>query len=238
VTLPGPMSLAFLAYLGLLLPLGARRTAALLRGQHPARPAPSREQIWRSALFVQAILVFLAWFTGSGFGFRMFAMDDVTPLDVGAALVALVLLFGLRSALRRLRSEDELRQLEVFRRAPRTRREIGYYTLAVLVASVAEEAAYRGVGWTILIYMFGDPWSTALVMACVFALAHWSQGWKSGVAIVGMALVFHGLVALTGTLVLAMLVHASYDLVAGRAIRKQALELDAQDAARRQGPRA
>jgi hypothetical protein len=59
-----------------------------------------------------------------------------------------------------------------------------------------------------------------------FALAHWVQGWKSGAVIFAMALVAHALVALTGTLVLKMIVHAVYDFVAGAQIAKQARAYD------------
>lgn len=224
--LPGAVSLMFLAYLCLLLPLAARRSAARLEGLDPKRPAPSREQIWGSVLVAQLLLFFLAWFTGSGFGFRILEMRALSLSDLGAAAVALLLIVGLRELSRRTRSEAERRGLAVYRRAPRTPRELAYFNLAVVAAGVAEEAAYRGVGWSILTYMFGDPWSAAIVMSVVFALAHWSQGWKSMLTIAGIALVLHGLVAMTGTLVLAMVVHAAYDLVAGHAIRKQALEFD------------
>ena len=227
--LPGAVSLMFLAYLCLLLPLAARRSAARLKGLDPKRPAPTREQLWRSVLFVQLFLFVLAWFTGSGFGFEIFEMRPVSLSDLGVTAVALLLIVGLREVSRRTRSAGERRGLAVYQRAPRTPRELAYFNLAVIAAGVAEEAAYRGVGWSILTYMFGDPWSTAVVMSVVFALAHWSQGWKSMLTIVGIALVLHGLVAMTGTLVLAMVVHASYDLVAGHAIRKQALLFDRED---------
>jgi CAAX protease family protein len=224
--LPGAVSLAFLAYLCVLLPIGARRTAVLLKGQDSKRPVLSREKIWRSAVIVQLLLLFLAWFTGSQFGFRIFELGRISAGGFGLAAGALLAMFGLRTVLRRMRSDEELRGLAVYRRAPRTPREMAYFTLAMIAAAIAEEAAYRGVGWSILIYMFGDPWTTALVMSIVFGLAHWNQGWKSGIAIVGIALVLHGLVAMTGTLVFAMVMHAVYDLIAGHAIRKKALEFD------------
>jgi membrane protease YdiL (CAAX protease family) len=96
----------------------------------------------------------------------------------------------------------------------------------VLAASVAEEAAYRGVGMSILWYYLGNPWLAALLCAAAFSLGHSTQGWKSASVIFAMALAFHGLVALTGTLVLAMVVHAIYDFVAGDRIRRDTARYD------------
>jgi len=92
----------------------------------------------------------------------------------------------------------------------------------VLVASVAEEAAYRGVGMSILWYSLDNPWAAALLCATAFALALWVQGWRSAIAIFQIALVLHALVEVTGTLVLAMAVHAIYDFVAGSRIAREA----------------
>jgi membrane protease YdiL (CAAX protease family) len=98
----------------------------------------------------------------------------------------------------------------------------------MLLAGVAEEAAYRGVGMTILWYSLGDPWLAAGICAAAFAVAHSIQGLKSGTVVFAIALVFHGLVAVTGTLVLAMVVHAIYDLIAGYWIAIEARRYDAE----------
>ena len=223
--LPGALSLFFLTYLLVLFPLGALRTARVMRGADPKRPPPSRMQYWRSGLLFQLILFAFAWFTGRDFGYRIFALEGLESLDLLWAALAFGVCLGLRLAVRMTRSPEELKELAVYKRAPRTRQERALYALVVLAASVAEEAAYRGVGWSILWYSLGDPWSSALIASAAFALAHWGQGWKSGATIFAIALVLHGLVALTGTLLLAMVVHAAYDLVVGRAIRLEAQKM-------------
>ena len=116
--------------------------------------------------------------------------------------------------------------------APRSPREWLLWTGTVLVASVAEEAAYRGVGMSILWYALGNPYAAVAICSAAFALAHWTQGWKSAAVIFVMALVMHALVAFTGTLILAMLVHGIYDLVAGYFIAKEAkrLQLEGREA--------
>jgi hypothetical protein len=143
---------------------------------------------------------------------------------------AFVLCLALRLLVYQNRSESEIRRLAVYRRAPRTAPERRTFVFVVLLASVAEEAAYRGVGWSVLWFALGNGWLSAALLSVAFALAHWSQGWKSLAAIVLLALVFHGLVALTGVLVLAMAVHAAYDLLVGGMIQKKARELDEADA--------
>ena len=227
--LPGSASLAFVAFLLILLPLGARRTARALCDDGALSPI-SREKYWRSAIVVQLLVLAFAWWTGATFGYRIFATGVLDASDALLAGLALVFCLLVRFALQRSRSEAKRRGLSVYRRAPRTTRERAFFVAAVLLAAVAEEAAYRGVGWTILQYSLGDLWSSALILSAAFALAHWSQGWKSLAAIFVLALLFHGLVALTATLVIAMAVHAAYDLIAGLLIQRRALEYDAMQA--------
>ena len=234
MTLPGTPSLVFLAYLFGFLPWAALKSARRLRGAAsvPGQAGfPPRIRIWTGALVMQGVLLFLTWQVGAGFGFEVFAAHAPAPRDLLAAATALAACFGLRAALRHLRSEEERRRSILYRLAPRTSRERLVRTVAVLLAGVAEEAAYRGVAFSILWYALGDPWVAAGLSALAFALAHSVQGWKSGVVVFLIALVMQGLVAVTGTLVLAMAVHALYDLVAGYLIGVEARQLDAEAAA-------
>jgi membrane protease YdiL (CAAX protease family) len=81
-----------------------------------------------------------------------------------------------------------------------------------VIAGVSEEAAYRGVLTQVLWHELGNPWIAVFVAAIAFAIAHALQGWKSTLIIFVIACVMHALVWLTGTLVIAMVVHATYDL--------------------------
>ncbi len=54
------------------------------------------------------------------------------------------------------------------------------------------------------------------------ALAHAAQGWRSARWVFRFGLVMQGLVALTGTLALAMVVHLLYDLIASTLIAAEA----------------
>lgn len=223
--LPGTPSLVFLAYLLVLLPWLAFRSTRRLKGTREggAQPAlPSREAIWFSTLFSLGILFLLSWLVGRGFGYEIFAVPSVGWRDLGAAVLALGACFAIRAVLRAVRPDDERRRLLVYKLVPRTGREWALKSATILAAGVAEEVAYRGVGMSILWYALGNPWLAALICATAFALAHWTQGFKSGMAIFAIALVMHALVAATGTLVLAMVVHALYDLGAGYLIARQA----------------
>ena len=98
--------------------------------------------------------------------------------------------------------------------APRTGRQWLLKSIAVLCASIAEESAYRGVGWQILSYSTSDHRLAALVCCLAFAMAHWVQGWKSMLIILLFAVIMHGLVWYTKSLVPAMIVHGVYDSIA------------------------
>ena len=110
--------------------------------------------------------------------------------------------------------------------APRTTREWVLKSITVLAASISEEAAYRGVGFAILWYWTGSALLAALICSIAFALAHSIQGWKSMWVIFGIAVIMHGLVYYTETLVLAMIVHAVYDFIAIYLIWKESLRMN------------
>ena len=227
--LPGPLSLVYLGYLLGFLPWMALRSARLLRARSDgtaARALPSRAAIWINTLVAELLTLGLAWMAGREFGFAIFALPPQGAREILAAIAALGLHFLVRAALRATRSDAERRKLAVYKMAPRTALEWCFWSATVLLASVAEEAAYRGVGMSILWYSLGNPWAAALLCAVAFALAHAIQGWKSGLAIFSMALIMHGLVAVTGSLVPAMIVHALYDLAAGYRISRDAARFE------------
>ena len=227
MTVPGTPSLIFLAYLLLFLPWVALRRSSRLRG---AGSIPPRRTIWTGTLSSQIALLFLAWMVGRTFGYEPFAGFELKRESVAAALLAIALCFVLRAISRSIRSADERRKMAVYAWAPRTPIEWVLWIAAVLVASVAEELAYRGVGMSILWYSLGNPWVAVLISASAFAVAHSTQGWKSAAIIFGVALVMHALVAYTATLVFAMIVHAVYDLIAGYGISRTARQYEKQPA--------
>lgn len=215
----------FLGCILVLLPMTAIKSARRVRAVESGKSdklLPSRTVISLNTILMLSMLFALAWWVGSGFDFDIFALPHFGPRECLAACVSLATLFVFRKILRACRSDEERRKLVVYKLAPRGAREWAVWCVMILFAGVAEEAAYRGVGMQILWYSLGNPWIAATICALAFAAAHWMQGFKSGVMIFGVALVMHALVAFTQTLVLAMIVHAIYDFVAGWLIRRQA----------------
>lgn len=237
--IPGWPSLLFLAYILLLLPWMALQSARRLAAGPEGRPQmqlPSRTAIWTRAIILEGVMLVFALAVGAGFGFEPFyGVSTIGFVEVGAAVLALGLCFLLRFIVRALRSEQERRKLLVFRIAPRTGQEWALWIVTVVFASVTEEIVYRGVAMSILWYMLGNAWIAALISAIGFAGAHWTQGAKSGVVIFFIGLVMQGLVAVTATLVLAMIIHALYDLVAGYLIAREARRFDSESPVQAQG---
>ena len=226
--LPGTPPLAFLSYLLFAMPWVAIRSARRFRTaqQHGNRPLPSRTVMRVSTLANQCAMFALAWFVGRTFGLEPFKLPALGIKEIASAIGTLAAVFGLRSISRAIRTEEERRKLTVYLIAPRTAIEWNLWTATVIAAGIAEETAYRGVGMAILSYSLGDPYVSALILSVAFAVAHAPQGGKSAVIIFFIAVAMHGLVAFTGTLVLAMIVHSVYDAVAGVIIAREAAVFD------------
>ena len=84
---------------------------------------------------------------------------------------------------------------------------------------------YRGVMFAIVAGLTGSPLAAAAVASVVFGVSHVVQGWRSVVIIMGIALALHGLVALSGSLLPAIVIHAVYDAVAGLAYGRMGEEM-------------
>ncbi len=218
--LPGLPSLVYIGYLLAFMPWMAVRSMRILApvpagAAAPARPVPTRTRIFASTLVSLGMLFVLTWLTGRGFGYEIFAAPVIDARALLAGAGAFLLSIGLMLINRAVRTPAERRTMAVYRLMPRTRPEWTLYVSAAIAAGIAEEAAYRGVLMSVLWYSLGSAWAAAAISAFAFALSHALQGWKSGATIFGMALVMHGLVWFTDTLVVAMGVHAVYDIVAG-----------------------
>ena len=223
--LPSPLGLLLLGYLLLGLPWLAFRSAGRLQGSDPSQPMPTRQQVWRSVVFMQALMLALAWLTGREFGYPFLAWPGLSRRAMLATIAALAGLLLLRWVVRLSRTDAERRTLAVFKFAPRGRAEWRATVLMIGVTAVSEEVAYRGVGHALLWWMFGNGYLAAGLAAAAFAGAHAVQGRKSMAMIFVTALVMHALVAVTGTLFLAIVVHAAFDLYAGWRIAVEARTL-------------
>jgi membrane protease YdiL (CAAX protease family) len=215
---PGPLSGVFLFYMLAFMPWMAFRTKQRMApraGVPSAAPLPSRTRLFVSTIISLALLFYLSWITGRTFGFAPFAAPPLRVRDVLAGVATLAVMLALMLVNRAIRSPAERRKMAVYRMLPRAPGEWALYVVMAIGAGVAEEVAYRGVLFAILGWTLGSTPAAMLISAGAFAVSHAIQGWKTGVMIFAMALVFQALVWFTGTLVVAMAVHATYDLVAG-----------------------
>ena len=213
----GVSSWIFLFYLLVLLPAMALRSARVFNApaEDPVRRAiPPLATIYRNTIVVLLLLFALAWFTARTFDYHLFALSRYGTREVVAGAGALIFQFVMMYVSHAVRSTDELSDMAVNRMMPGSPRERALFSVVSVVAGIAEEAAYRGVLFSILWYALGNPWLAVLISALAFAAGHALQGWKSMVVIFVMACSMHALVWYTGTLVIAMAVHATYDLLA------------------------
>jgi membrane protease YdiL (CAAX protease family) len=103
----------------------------------------------------------------------------------------------------------------LYRMLPHDRADLPPYFAVCLAAGICEETVYRGVT-TVLLARVTENLSAAILIASIaFALAHVIQGWRSVVAVFGIALMAHAVVLMTQSLFPVMAAHALYDALAG-----------------------
>ena len=221
------MAVLFVVYVLVLLPRASWRSARVLRGEpaHPGadpRPLPSRERILLSTCVSLLVLGVFAWVTALSRDWDLFWFEDLGARDLLAGGVVLAVMLLLRALLVASRDDAERRTLRAHAWMPRTPREGLLFVLTCLLAGVCEELAYRGMLFILLEPYLGTL-PTVLVCSTAFALGHLTQERKSVVVIFVIALLLHALVEFTGrTLVVAMIVHAVYDLFAGALFARSA----------------
>jgi len=213
------LNVAFLFFVLVLTPLASFRAARVLKGGagKPGATPPSglsREQVLVSTLLSLAILGVLAWVTAYANGRNPFAIERLGLHELVAGVGVLAWHLALRKILIVLRTEAERRDSLANAWIPVTGRQWGLYVATCVLAGLVEESTYRGVVVWLLASHIGQV-PSALVSATAFAIAHARQRKKAVLVIFGMALSQHWLVHFTGTLVVAMAIHAAYDLAAG-----------------------
>ncbi|MFI5232470.1 MAG: CPBP family intramembrane glutamic endopeptidase [Gemmatimonadales bacterium] len=213
----GPASAIYLIVLLVLAPAMGFRSARRFNAPPDSpgrRTIPPLATLYLNSLVMLATLLALAWFTARTFAYEIFALPRLGAREILAGVAALAFQFAMQVAGHAVRTPGERRVMPVHRLMPQSARERALYSAASVAAGVAEEAAYRGVLTAILWYAFENAWVAAGVSALAFALGHAVQRWKSMAVIFVMACSMQLLVWYTGTLVIAMAVHALYDLLA------------------------
>jgi hypothetical protein len=201
-----------LAFFGLYIPLAALRGRRKLLAASCAAP-PNRLRHMQTTAFMLVLLTGLSLYIAPRQGIELFprAVPPLPALVAGVAFYAAAVAY-MRPRWRRA-VEKRARVVHLFMPANATER--AWWIAVSVLAGVGEEITWRGVQAALLITLMGSFWIAALISAASFGGAHALQGWKSVGIIVLMALGFHALVWLSGSLYVAMAVHLAYDITAG-----------------------
>jgi membrane protease YdiL (CAAX protease family) len=200
----------YVFFIGVFLPALCIRSYFKLKAGAPIPPKP---RLFIQILVIHGFLFLLAGVTWRSFGLPLLPAYVVAWKDValGAAILA-VFVGGMYP----IWKATVLRKgQEIFKRMPQSPGELRWWALVSLSAGFVEEIVYRGVLFGILYYWLNHWWAAVLLSAAAFALGHSTQGLKATVIIFFMSVVFHGLIRYSGTLYIAMAVHAVYDFIAG-----------------------
>jgi membrane protease YdiL (CAAX protease family) len=215
----GRSGILHLALFGLLLPYLAIKTG----GRLESRPFPPKKNYFGSVIVQLMFFGCISWLIAHDNWIPIFPRQLPAPRywALGAATLVALVLF-MRPRWRRA-VEKRARRTWLF--MPRDRTERLLWAGCSLGAGISEEITYRGVMFTLLWRITGSALVAALVMAAVFGVSHFLQGWTSMAIICGIALAMQGLAWLSGSLYVSMAVHAVYDLIAGLTYGKLGEEL-------------
>jgi membrane protease YdiL (CAAX protease family) len=213
----GPAAWAFLALAGIGLPLMATLFALgeRRRGDIADPHAASRLHLYGQALFTHALLFGIAVLTARVEHVVVVSRVAIDLSDVTAASVTLLAVVAVGELSWRSRSPAERERLWVRRILPHTLAERRMWIVVAAGAAIAEEIAYRGVFVALASSALGSLPLAVIASAVAFAAVHAPQG-SAGVGYVFViALLHQALVLVTGTLLLAIVVHFAYDVLAG-----------------------
>lgn len=214
---------AFLVLAGVLLPLATaafalseRRRSADFGADDPTLDqAPTRMQLYAHALVTHAVLLGTAVGVARAEKLSLFPAVQLELRDGAAGAIALIVVLSIAEMSWRFRSAAERERLWVRRILPRTASERRAWVLVSAGAAIAEEVAYRGVFVAIVAGLTGNFAVAVVASAVAFALVHAPQGVAGVAYLFVIALIHQALVIATGTLVLAIIVHFAYDVLAG-----------------------
>jgi len=212
----------FLAIVCVLLPIGALRQHRRLS---VSAERPTRMQIYASAVATHAGFLLVVWAVT-----RVDHIDLLPPyrLTVGHLLIGIAaLVLGMLPMLDRFQRDDLIARERVRLIAPRSPREFAAFYGVSATAGIAEELAYRGLLFTLLSALFHAWWPAAVVASAAFGIVHLFQGWKSAGIAALMGLREHIVVGLTGSLLVAIVVHTLHDAITGTVVGRRALREEA-----------
>ena len=206
----GPVGWYHLAMFGLVMPYAAIKSRARLAAL-TERPSLTAWLIRSAVMVVVAGALSLVTANLAWISLGRLAVPEPLHLLLGLVLLV-VFVVVMRPAWRRAVAE---RSAGAYYKMPLTGRDRGLWIGTSVAAGVFEEITWRGVQTTLLAALLGNAWLAALLSALMFAIAHATQNLRSMAFILLFSLVMSLLVAITGSLILPMLIHAAYDVIAG-----------------------
>src|SRR5713226_1596906 len=203
-------AIPFLLWLLVLLP--AMSIVGFYR-QKKAKIAIQKKKRYLAVIAFQLILLIITFEAASADRIHLF---HSTPPSRTACLVGLVILvtlvFSAQLSWKRL-TEERKEQMRML--LPEVPSDLWYWTVISLFAGIGEECAYRGVAYTLLYWIFDSAVVGLIISIVAFALMHSHQGWYGAVWAGALGWIFQLMVFATGTLYLAIAVHAMYDVLIG-----------------------
>jgi membrane protease YdiL (CAAX protease family) len=216
----GAVAWACLVVICVLLPLSALRMHRRLAA---GTLEITRTRIYASAIGTHAIFLLMVWAVTRTERLDLLSPYRPTTLHIVIGVIALAI--GLVPVIERFNLSDAIARDRTQLIAPRTSKEFGVFYVLSITAGVAEELTFRGLLFTLLAALVigwlpaAGAWAfAALIASLVFGIVHMFQGWKSAGIAALMGLREQLVVGLTGTLVIAIVVHALHDLIAGTVI--------------------
>jgi membrane protease YdiL (CAAX protease family) len=205
-----PLATLFVLLVGFVLPVLAWRSRRPFAEDAPG-PPPTRRAFYVSAFFTQLMTLGLALLVAREIGMDVLGPFRVEPLAWLATVAVMGLLLATLPARWRSRSPASRRRQAVM--VPRTPPQNVANVALCLLAGIGEEITFRGVLHACLWWMTGSWWLATVLCSVAFGVAHAIQGPRSMLIVAGVAFWMHVTVLWTGSLHLAMFVHAVYDLI-------------------------
>ena len=231
-------TLIILLLLAVVFPLLGVRDYRLLLRQTREGVADARVKFYKGVLKFHWPLTIglVAWWLLLGNGLESMGLMPVVAgwqwvaigVGVFAILAQVIYLASVsRNADALAKIKEQMGELSIL--APQTRTEIRLFDMVSITAGVCEEILYRGLLLATLVSLVGT-WPAVAITSLIFGLGHAYQG-ISGIVKTGLiGLVLALLTVFSGSLFIAIVLHAVVDLTSGRMMGKALRETTLQTA--------